>query len=432
MNQLLIEWNEYGLNICLENMVSKSFVNIINPILNMEFDEVILTGGRGSTKSSFYSLLTEYGKLEDYYTRGLVTHTAVIRKVANTLRNTVYNQFKWAINELGIDRYYKHLVSPLDITNTTTGQKIVFFGCDDPIKIKSTKMATGFFKYIIFEEFDQFSSMREVRNVIQSLARGKECIVFFVFNPPPEIEHWANVEADTTKEGRLRHHSTYEDVPFDWLGKKFFQEAEYLKSTNFIAYQNEYLGIATGVGGQILKNVYDTPFSDDLVLEFDHVRQGLDFGFGLHPLAWVKLNYKSVKINIFDQIFGSGIKNAMLADEINTRSNFGCITRADSEEPRAIHALRDTYGVDIIAAKKGPDSVHYGIKWLQDLERINIDKKRCPDVYRQFKFYAYPKDKNGNYIKDYPDIEDDCIDATRYALYDIILKKGWRIPKRRR
>lgn len=420
-------------NVCLEEIISPPFVELINPILDGQVDEVVLTGGRGSTKSSFYSEIVQYSMLEDYYVRGEVTHAVCIRKVANTLHNSIYNQMKWGQFTLGIDKDWHNTVSPMQMTFRPSGQQILFFGCDDPFKIKSTILPKGYIKYVIFEEFDQFDGMREIRNVIQSLARGDSTVLFFVFNPPPETDHWANIEADTVKDGRVRLHTDYTKVDPKWLGPKFMKEAEYLKKANFIAYQNEFLGIATGIGGNIFPNVFNVPFTDEQCLQFEKVRQGLDFGFALHPAAWVKLNYNNAhqSINIFDQIFGIGISNVMLAEEINARSSFFVTTKADSEEPRAIDSLVNTYYCDITKCKKGADSVHWGIKWLQDLSAINIDKERCPDIYRQFKFYAHKKDKQGNFLKDYPDIEDDAIDAVRYSLDDIIMNKGWRVPKKR-
>jgi len=421
------------MDVCLEKIISPSFVPILNPILDGEVDEVVLTGGRGSTKSSFYSEIVLYGMLEDWKVRGEITHAVCIRKVANTLSKSIYNQFKWGQYTLGIDKDFHNTKSPMEMTFKPSGQQILFFGCDDPLKMKSTILPKGYIKYIIFEEFDQFDGMKEIRNVIQSFARGDSALIFFIFNPPPENDHWANIEADTEKEGRIHLHTDYTKVNPKWLGPKFFKEAEYLKKANFIAYQNEYLGIVTGIGGNIFKNVYNTPFTDLQCMQFEKVRQGLDFGFALHPAAWVKLNFNTTRqsIDIFDQVFGIGISNVMLAEEINSRSNFFVTTKADSEEPRAIHALNSTYGCNLIKCVKGKDSVHWGIKYLQDLSAINIDKERCPDVYRQFKFYAHKKNKQGDWIKDYPDIEDDSIDATRYSLDDIIMSKGWRVPKKK-
>lgn len=420
-------------DLCLEKVISPSFVPLINPILDCQVDEVVLTGGRGSTKSSFYSEIVLYGMLEDWRVRGEITHAVCIRKVANTLANSIYNQFEWGQYILGIDSDWKNTKSPMKMTFKPSGQNILYFGCDDPLKIKSTILPKGYIKYIIFEEFDQFDGMKEIRNVIQSLARGDNAVIFFVFNPPPEHDHWANIEADAIKEGRIKLHTDYTKVNSKWLGPKFMKEAEYLKTANFIAYQNEYLGVVTGIGGNIFPNVFNTPFSDLQCMQFEKVRQGLDFGFALHPAAWVKLNYNHARnsIDIFDEVFGIGISNVMLAEEINARSNFFVTTKADSEEPRAIDALKNTYDVDITKCKKGKDSVHWGVKYLQDMSAINIDKERCPNIYRQFKFYAHKKNKQGDWLKDYPDIEDDSIDATRYSLDDIIMAKGWRIPKKK-
>jgi phage terminase large subunit len=327
-------------NICLEKIISPSFKELIIPILDCQVDEVVLTGGRGSTKSSFYSEIIPFGMLEDWKVRDEITHTAVIRKIGNTLRGSVYNQFLWGIDQLGLSIDYHCTVSPINMTFKPSGQQILYFGCDDPIKVKSTKLPKGYIKYIVFEEFDQFDSMKEIRSLIQTLARGRQSVIFFVFNPPPEVDHWANMEADIIKPGRLKHHSDYRNVDINWLGPKFLSEAEYLKKVNKVAYDNEYLGLVTGVGGSIFKNVNNISYTDDQCMTFEKIRQGLDFGFSLHPAAWVKLNYNGNRnsIDIFDQIFGVGINNVTLAEEISLRSNFYVVTKADCEEPRAIDA----------------------------------------------------------------------------------------------
>ena len=64
------------------------------------------------------------------------------------------------------------------------------------------------------------------------------------------------------------------------------------------------------------------------------------------------------------------------------------------------------------------------MKWLQSLKSIVIDSKRCPKSSKEFLNYEYEKDKEGNVISGYPDKDNHCIDATRYACNSIWKKKG--------
>ena len=173
----------------------------------------------------------------------------ILRKVGATLRDSVYNQILWAIDELGLSDYFKSTFSPLEITYKPTGQKIYFRGADDPIKIKSIKPQRGYIGVVLFEELDQFRGIEEVRNILQSANRGGDKFWnIYCYNPPKSKDNWVNVEVMTDDVDRLISHSTYLDVPTEWLGEQFFKEAEKLKKKNLQAYEHEYLGIATEIG----------------------------------------------------------------------------------------------------------------------------------------------------------------------------------------
>jgi len=87
------------------------------------------------------------------------------------------------------------------------------------------------------------------------------------------------------------------------------------------------------------------------------------------------------------------------------------------------------YGLRVRGARKGPDSVDYGVKFLQDLERIVIDPARCPDTAREFAGYELERDREGNFKAGFPDKENHSIDAVRYALEDDMTRGGIRILK---
>ena len=84
-------------------------------------------------------------------------------------------------------------------------------------------------------------------------------------------------------------------------------------------------------------------------------------------------------------------------------------------------------GLRIFGARKGRDSVEHGIKWLQDRANIYIDKKRCPNAYREFVSYEYEQNRQGQFISAYPDRDNHTLDATRYAMNDVMRSGGMRI-----
>lgn len=375
-------------------------------------------GGRGSTKSSFVGvdiplLLMQHPQC----------HAVVLRKVRNTIKNSVYPQIQWSIERLGVIDRYKFITSPHEITYMPTGQKILFFGLDDPAKVKSIKLPFGYVGIVWFEELDQFSGMEEIRNVLQSLLRGGSTYwVFCTYNPPKSRNNWVNEEILTDDADRFVHHSTYLQVPRDWLGEQFILEAEKLKAKSEILYRHEYLGEVTGTGGAVFENVEDMAMGDELVRNFDRLYYGLDFGFAVDPLAFVAMYYdaKREDLYIFDEVYQQKLTNKQAIERIKPRIH-GHRMLADAAEPKSI-AEMSLAGLNISGAKKGPDSIDYGMKWLQNRTHIYIDKRRCPNTYREFVSYEYERNKDGQFISAYPDANNHAIDAVRYAMTEVMTR----------
>ena len=155
-----------------------------------EVTEVVAKGGRGSGKSSYLSMELVWQLL-----RHPDCHAVVLRKVGGTLRNSVYNQIVWAIGELGCAGYFRCTVSPMECTYLPTGQKILFFGTDDPGKLKSLKLPFGAVGICWFEELDQFDGIDAVRSILNSLRRGGDDFwIFYTYNPPRTLWSWVNRE----------------------------------------------------------------------------------------------------------------------------------------------------------------------------------------------------------------------------------------------
>lgn len=409
--------------------MGKAFVDLYRDIKERKHDDYWLEGGRGSIKSSFWSEIVPE-ELENNPNWCAIC----IRRVANTLKDSVYSQLEWGMDKLSetypfINENWVKTKSPLEMRNKNTGQMIYFRGADDPGKIKSIKPPKGMYiALIIYEEFDQMTGMNEVRKIDQSVKRGgNEYITFRIYNTPKSKRHFVNVEKRLPNPKRLVHKSTYLDVPIDWLGQPFFDDAELLKQNNPTAYANEYLGEETGDGGNVFDNVELREITDEEIENFDYLYQGMDFGWFPDPLAWTKMCYQPNKLTlyIFDEFVVNKMSNAKVWSYLQQEKsvkNDDLIT-ADSAEPKSIGDFQ-SYGSLMRGAKKGPDSVEYSMKWLSGLAKIVIDPKRCPKTAEEFSTYEHPQDKDGNYITGYVDKDNHCIDSVRYATNPIWRRKG--------
>ena len=396
----------------LSELIAPSFYELHRELKAELYDEYWLKGGRGSTKSTFASIQILLGLLKDPD-----ANAVVCRRYQNELRDTVYGQFEWTISKMGLGDYFKFQVAPMQIVYIPTGQKIVFKAADNPLKMKSINLGRGYIKYAWFEEVDQFAGMEEIRNILQSLFRGenKKRIVFFSYNPPKSGRSWVNQETKIPKQGRRVHHSIYLDVPPEWLGERFLADAEHLKKVNKTAYRHEYLGEEVGTGLEVFNNIELRAITQGEIATFDRIRQGLDFGYAVDPLCFERMHYDRMRrrLYLFAEISGLNLFNRQFWEKAQQYNDVWTI--ADSAEPKSIAELR-SWGMKIKGAKKGPGSVEFGIKFLQDLEQIIIDPERCPLAAREFINYSLEMDRNGIVKSQFPDKDNHSIDCCRYAL----------------
>lgn len=412
----------------LSEIIAPAFYGLHRKLRAESHSEYFLKGGRGSGKSSFISIEILLGLL-----RNPDANAIVYRKIAATLRESVYEQMLWAIELLGLSEVFENHLAPLEIICKITGQRILFRGADDPGKSKSIKLAKGWFKYLWIEEMSEFSSMADVRTIKASVFRGGgNCIAFYSYNPPLSMSSWINAEAMVHRPDRMIHHSTYRDVPPSWLGTSFIAEAEMLKKTNPRAYRHTYLGEIVGTGGQVFENLALRTVGEEEFSAFDRSFNGLDFGFAVDPDAFVRVLYdaKLRRLLVAEEYFGVRTPAELLAAEIKKRC-CGETVHCDSADPRMIHTLRE-HGVPALGVKKGPGSVREGIRWLQEQGEIIIDPARCPNAAREFSSYEYERDSFGNFRADCPDKNNHLIDAARYALEDMIRRRSATTIDRRK
>ena len=372
-----------------------------------------VSGGRGSGKSSWASLTVVRLVMEHPD-----VHALVMRKVANTLRDSVFTQYQWAIGQLGVAEFWEVRKSPPELLYLPTGQKILFRGADDPMKIKSIKPPFGYIGITHFEEKDQFSGRPEIDSILQSTMRGgKEFWNFETYNPPRSKDNWANKDSQEERENRFQHKSTYLDLDDpEWLGEAFIAEAENLRQRDEDRYRHEYLGIPVGIGGSVFENLELRVITDEELKHFDHIFQGVDWGWFPDPYAFVRLHYDKTRETIYliDENFGNKLTNEGTANWIKDHGYNDVLTTCDSAELKSISDYRNL-GVKAKEAKKGPNSVEYGMKWLQS-RTIVIDKRRTPHAYEEFVNYEFEKNKADEWISGYPDRNNHTIDAVRYAM----------------
>lgn len=398
----------------LSEKIGSAFYNVAHDVFHHGHTHYDFSGGRGSLKSSTVSILVVLLIMQE---QNKNIHAVVLRKVANTIRDSVFAQYIWAIGELGAAAYWESKVSPMELIYKPTGQKIMFRGADDPMKIKSIKVPFGYIGITHFEEKDQFAGRSEIRTILQSTMRGGSVFWNFEsYNPPISRDNWANKDSLEQREDRFCHKSTYLEAPREWLGEQFILEAEHLRDTDERAYQHEYLGIPIGTGGNVFEKLELRDISDEEISRFDRIYQGVDFGWFPDPFAFIRLHYDRTRETIYliDEIYQNKLSNEESSKMIYDRGYTDARIVCDSAEPKSVADFR-AMRLPAIEAVKGAGSVEYGMKFLQR-RTIVIDRRRTPHAYDEFVGYEYERNKDGEIISGYPDANNHLIDAVRYAL----------------
>lgn len=439
------------LNINLNDFVLDTFVDAFDDIVNCNVDRVILKGGRSSTKSQMAS--------EGIVVGCMVNKESAVAavKYANKIEERLVNTFRSSIEYLGVEKLWKLRKSPweyvlLDEYGRETDVSIKFTGCDNADNLKSFKPRRGSFRYVWFEELTNFLSLKEINNLIQTLARGKgkHCVIMS-YNPPMQTSNWVNKEYDSPvgeilghdsnycytefefdveqghkeKIRQLVHHSTYLDVirdgHYDWLGTTFIGEAKQKEVNDTKYYRWAYLGEVVGTDANVFPNIKDWD-GDKSKLSLSEVFRGIDFGYGgPDPCSYVEWLYdrRNKYIYAINEFHKPKMSIDDMAFEIRQLNVHNFPVYADGAAPILSTEIASK-GVNIVGVKKKPDSIRAGIKWLQGLNGIFICKYLTPNIYREFKEYEYKVDKDDQITAELPDANNHTIDATRYSfVYEI-------------
>lgn len=408
----------------ISELLPAAFHDVWRASFNPDILHVVTKGGRGSGKSSDIAHI-----MIQILMRQPVNGVA-IRKVDNTLEQSVFEQLKWAINEQGVSHLWKVNKSPLRLTYLPKGNYIVFRGAQDPERLKSLKDSEFPFAIAWIEELAEFRTEQEIKTITNSLLRGELddglfYKFFYSYNPPKRKSNWTNkkYETVTLPKNTFVHHSSYLDNPY--ISKQFIEEAEATKERNERQYRWEYLGEAIGSGVAPFENLVFKTIKDEELNTFDNIRQGNDFGYSNDPNSFVRWHYDKTRRTIYalDEIYEVKMSNRKLAEKLIDKGYQNTMTIVDSAEPKSIAELKEEYSLKVKGAKKGPDSVEFGERWLDDLEAIVIDPNRTPNIAREFESIDYQVDRDGNPKNRLVDVDNHTIDSTRYAFEDDMTKK---------
>lgn len=408
----------------IADLLPKHFYSVWNKTFNNDILNIVCKGGRGSGKSSdvahiMLQLIMRYP-----------LNAVVIRKVDNTLVTSVYEQIKWAMEQQQVTHLFKVMKSPLEIQYIPRGNKIIFRGAQNPERLKSLKDSKFPYALAWIEELAEFKTEDEVTTITNSLLRGELddglfYKFFFTYNPPKRKTNWVNKKYETVFQppNTYVHHSTYLDNPY--IAQAFKDEAEAQRLKNEKRYRWEYLGEAIGSGVVPFDNLEFREITDEEYNTFDNFRQGVDYGYATDPLAFVRWHYDKKRNTIYamEEIYGVKMSNKKLAENMYKikAEEYHTISEVS---PKDIDELKFEHGIyNIKQAKKGPGSVEYGEKWLDDLDAIVIDPKRTPNIAREFENIDYETDRDGNPKARLVDVDNHTIDATRYAFENDMKKR---------
>ena len=426
------------MNINTAELFAPVYNRAFKSIMNHTHERWTFDGGRASCKSSFISLcVVILIVLFPNY------NAVIVRRFSKSMRYSVFEQIVWAINKLHLKRSKgktqgfkipRSRTAALPITYIRRNgkeQQILFVGLDDPEKSKSMKISTGYIAILWVEEKTEVDPA-DLQNLKISALRGGD--VFYMFesyNPPSATRHWCNAEARIDDPRRMLIHTTYKDIPPEWLGDMILHDIELTKKNNKRAYENIYLGKATGTGRTVFENVRLEEITDDTIKSWNgETLQGIDWGYFPDPYAYGSMFYDPTEqtLYIWDELYlyKHGNWEAFEATrehmEKHGMSIFDDRQTADSAEPKSVADFHK-WGGDTRGAIKGKGSRDAGFKWLQGLRAIVIDPKRAPHAADEFTLYEHEIDRRtGEMLSGYPEGQPDhFIALTRYAT-----EREWR------
>lgn len=377
----------------------------------------VVKGSRGSKKSKT-TALNYIVRLLKYEWANLL----VIRRYSNTNKQSTYTDFKWACNQLKVTHLFKFNESLPEITIKKTGQKILFRGLDDELKITSITVDVGSLCWAWFEEAYQIETEDKFSTVVESIRGSLDVPEFFkqitvTFNPWSE-RHWLKrvfFDEETKRADTFSDTTTFRVN--EWLDDVDKKRYEDLYITNprraRIVCDGEW-GVAEGL---VFENFQVKDFNiQQTIQRVQETTAGMDFGFTQDPTTFINVAVDMHKKELW--LYNEHYQKAMLTDNIvemlqekNMQRSF---ISADSAEKRLIAEIKSKGIRGIVPSLKGKGSIMQGIQFMQGF-KIYIHPT-CEHTIEEFNTYTFKQDKEGNWLNEPIDANNHVIDAIRYSL----------------
>jgi len=398
--------------VSLQEMIGKNYADF----WNTQKRYCVCKGSRGSKKSKTAALRRIF-RIVNYPKCNYLC----IRRYANTIRDSIYADTKWAINKLGLDAFFNCTVSPMEIVYIPTGQKILFRGLDEGTKVTSISVTEGVLNFVDIEE--AYEILEDDFNKVDMSIRGELPEGYFkqltlLFNPW-SANSWLKPRFFDVEDDDVFVKTTTWQCN-EWLGEDDRNLFLKMKEQNPRRYRIEGDGEWGIAEGLIYEKVRLENFDVDEIRQLPDIKSAfnLDFGF-TDPNAFVceMVDNTNKKIYIFDEWYKTGVTNRIIAQQIKDMGYGNQRIICDSAEPKSIAELQDE-GILAEPSRKGKDSVNHGIQLIQNYEIIVHPK--CVEFYKEISNYCWAKDKNGK-PTDKPDHEfSHGMDSMRYGVSKIL------------
>lgn len=353
-------------------------------------------------------------------------NTLVIRKVYRTLKDSCFTELQWAINRLEVAAYWEIKESPLEMTYKPTGQKIYFRGLDDPLKITSITVKTGYLCWAWLEEAYEVLNEDDF-NMLDESIRGaipKETGLFkqwtITFNPWNE-KHWLKSRFFDKESPDILAMTTNFRCN-EWLDEADLRVFEEMRKNNPRRFKVAGEGDWGIVDGLVYENWEEKAFSLDEIRAIPGIKSvfGLDFGYTADPSALFcgLVDTSTRTIWVFDEMYEKGLSNRRIAEKIKAMGYAKERIKADCAEPKSIDEIREEGIYNIRECRKGRDSINNGIQYIQDYHIII--HPRCVNFLTEIGLYRWDEDKSGKKLNKPVDEFNHLMDAMRYALEDIL------------
>ena len=385
----------------------------------------VLKGGKGSKKSTT-TALNLILRMMQYPGANLL----VVRQVMDTHRSSTFAQLCWAVQRLGVSQLWRKTVSPMELTYLPTGQKVLFRGFDDVLKLASTTVDKGYLCWVWIEEAYEIAQEADFEKLDLSVPRGQVPAPLFkqttlTFNPWSET-HWLKSRFfDRPDEQVDTFTTTYKDNEFlDETDRAVFARMEKENPRRYQVAGLGHWGIAEGLVFERWRVESFDPGKIGVTGEKDDSWKyrrifGLDYGYSNDPAAFIAAAANPIdrKLYIFDEHYETGMLNSHIAEMIRRKGYAKERIIADAAEPKSNEDLRRLGIGRVLPSAKGKDSILHGIAALQEYEMIVHPS--CKNVIMELSSYCWDKDKAGNSLNRPVDVCNHLMDALRYAFQDV-------------